>query len=286
MAITSDKIIEYYDSCEIDYRWLWNLNDAKALHYGYWDEGVRNLSQALIRQNDWLAELAGISSADHVLDAGCGVGGSSIHLASTYGCKVTGISLAGRQIEQARGFARAAELPDEQFEFLVRDFTDTRFEDATFSVVWAVESVCHAAVKADFLREAFRVLKPGGRLILCDGFVKRPWHEHDGEDAAVLKSWVNGWAVDNLADHAGFVRDAEAAGFTNVAFEDITERVLPSARRLYRLAVPTIFLGRIAELLRIRSRTQTDNIIGARDQYRALKRGLWCYGRVYAEKPR
>lgn len=284
MAFTSDKIIEYYDSCEIDYRWLWNLNDAKALHYGYWDDGVRSLSEALTRQNDWMAELAGITSADSVLDAGCGVGGSSIHLAKNYGCTVTGISLAARQIEQAQGFARAAGLPEEQFEFLVRDFTDTRFEDASFTVVWAVESVCHAERKADFLREAFRVLQPGGRLILCDGFVPRPWDEYTGDDAAVLKSWVNGWAVDHLADRDGFVQDAVDAGFTNVSFEDITERVLPSARRLYRLAVPTIWIGRVAEFLRIRSRTQTQNIIGARDQYRALRRGLWRYGRVYAEK--
>ncbi len=44
-----------------------------------------------------MAEKAGVSSGDRVLDAGCGVGGSVIWLAKNYGCKATGITLSGNK---------------------------------------------------------------------------------------------------------------------------------------------------------------------------------------------
>ena len=281
MTVSKSQIINYYDSCEIDYRWLWDLKNSRAMHYGYWDSGVRTLGQALLRQNEIMIERAGITAADHVLDAGCGVGGSSLFLARTPGCQVTGISISARQIERARQYARDEDLA-ERARFEERDFTNTGFADGEFSVVWAVESVCHAADKLDFLREAFRVLRPGGRLILCDGFASR--EDYRPDEKQIMQRWVNGWAVESLDHPAAFSSAAEAVGFTNINYENITEFILPSSRRLYRLAAPSYFFGRIAEVLRIRSRTQTGNIVAARDQYRALRRELWEYGMFYAEK--
>ena len=54
------------------------LNNSLAIHYGYWDEKVRSFPQSLLRMNEVMMEAARIKSTDKVLDAGCGVGGSSI----------------------------------------------------------------------------------------------------------------------------------------------------------------------------------------------------------------
>ncbi len=282
MAISKGHIVEYYDSCEIDYRWMWDLENSRSMHFGYWDSSVRSLSDALHRQNETLARRAGITPDDDVLDAGCGVGGSSLYLAREFGCSVAGISISPAQINQANRYARDEGLSD-RVRFVEQDFTRTNFPDGSFSVIWAVESVCHANEKADFLREAFRLLRPGGRLILADGFEAHPEYSH--EETALMQSWANGWAVNRLANARQFEASARALGFANTELRNITENVFPSSRRLHRLASLSLLFGRMAELLRLRAQIQTQNIVAARDQHLALRRGLWFYGVFYAEVP-
>src|SRR5687768_2284802 len=94
------KIIQYYKESENAYKDSWDLNKSLAIHYGYWDEKVNSFPQSLIRMSEVMMETAGIKPTDKVLDAGCGIGGSSIFLATTIGCSVTGITLSERQVEQ------------------------------------------------------------------------------------------------------------------------------------------------------------------------------------------
>src|ERR1700675_4128218 len=88
------KIIEYYKDTENAYKDSWDLNNSHAIHYGYWDDKVKSFPQSLLRMNEVMMEAAAIKQSDMVLDAGCGVGGSSIFLASASGSKVTGITLS------------------------------------------------------------------------------------------------------------------------------------------------------------------------------------------------
>jgi tocopherol O-methyltransferase len=101
----SDQIIYYYDSCETDYRLFWDLAYSQAMHAGYWDENTKTLRDALHRENEILAERAQIKPGEQVLDAGCGIGGSSLYLAQTHQCQVTGITLSAKQVETATKLA-------------------------------------------------------------------------------------------------------------------------------------------------------------------------------------
>ena len=92
-----DRIVQYYQYTENAYKDSWDLNNSLAIHYGYWDEGVKSFPESLLRMNEIMMQTAVIQSTDLVLDAGCGVGGSSIYLASKLGCTVTGITLSQRQ---------------------------------------------------------------------------------------------------------------------------------------------------------------------------------------------
>jgi cyclopropane fatty-acyl-phospholipid synthase-like methyltransferase len=96
------NIVDYYQSTENAYKDSWDLDKSLAIHFGYWDDQVNSFRRSLLRMNEVMMETAGIRATDRVLDAGCGVGGSSIFLASILGCPVTGISLSKRQVEQAR----------------------------------------------------------------------------------------------------------------------------------------------------------------------------------------
>ena len=76
-----ERIVQYYKESEDAYKDSWDLNRSLAIHYGYWDDKVKSFSESLIRMNEVMMESAAIKSGERILDAGCGVGGSSIFLA-------------------------------------------------------------------------------------------------------------------------------------------------------------------------------------------------------------
>ncbi|MEI2756854.1 MAG: methyltransferase domain-containing protein [Chitinophagaceae bacterium] len=180
-----DRIVQYYQDTENAYKDSWDLNNSLAIHYGYWDEGVKSFPESLLRMNEIMMQTAVIQSTDLVLDAGCGVGGSSIYLASKLGCPVTGITLSQRQVTQATGFAKEKKL-ENLVSFTIMDYCNTDFKDESFNVVWGCESVCYADDKEKFINEAYRILKPGGRLIIADGFVI----DYESNHHSVIRNWL------------------------------------------------------------------------------------------------
>ncbi len=278
----SKKDIEkYYDLSEVHYRLFWNLDKSKSLHYGYWDSNTKNFHEALQNINKILSGRVNISKEDIVLDAGCGVGGSSVWLAKKIGCRVIGISLSEKQVQQATALASLENL-SHLASFEQKDFTSTGFPDASFDVVWAIESVCHAKEKADFLQEAFRILKTGGRLVVADFFKNDLLKDND---AKLIEQWANGWAIDDYATKEAFVLKSAEAGFTNIKVENASKAIMPSAKKLYR----AYFLGIVpAFLYRLFNRSHTalakNNVDTAYLQYVTLKKDLWKYLIVSAEK--
>jgi tocopherol O-methyltransferase len=74
-------------------------SSALAMHYGFWDKETSNHAEALINMNRALATRAEVRPGDHVLDAGCGIGGSAIWLARDFGVRVVGITLVPSEVE-------------------------------------------------------------------------------------------------------------------------------------------------------------------------------------------
>ncbi|MBI3941540.1 MAG: methyltransferase domain-containing protein [Chloroflexi bacterium] len=275
------QIITYFETCEIDYRVTWNLEGSSALHLGFWDETTTHLAQALARENEVLAQEVGITSSDRILDAGCGVGGSAVYLAQTYRCHVTGITLVPKQVELARRNALKHGVSD-RVTFQIMDFTNTTFADASFDIIWALESVCYSDDKAAFAREAYRLLKPGGKLMLADGFVSR--QNLSAEEALLVQQWLNGWSITALETTGNFAHYLQQAGFSSVSVTDRTQSVWPSSRRLYLSFFPGLVITKIWEALGLRNRAQTANVMSCYYQYQALKRKLWHYGVLHAQK--
>ncbi|MBA7696944.1 2-methoxy-6-polyprenyl-1,4-benzoquinol methylase [subsurface metagenome] len=270
---------KYYDRCYFDYKMFWRIEKNLGIHYGFYDKnypwGWGPHDKAVLRMNEVLASKAGITSADRVLDAGCGIGGSSIWLAKNIGCKVTGIDLNSNQIARAKKFAQDTE------KFQVMNFEETSFPDGSFDVVWLLESSCYAQDKLALLKEAKRLLCQGGRLAVADGFLMDELSESEKQ---AVWTWVNGWAAPNLTTVSEFKGYLKEAGFRNISLDDITDNVMPSSRRMYWAAVINYPLGKLLEILRVRTKVQTANIKSAIYQYRTLCRGLWKYGIFTAEK--
>ena len=277
-----EEIVSYYDTCEWDYQFVWHTSRSLALHYGFWTQGIRSLIQAQENQNRWMAQAIDINGKDRVLDAGCGVGGSSIYLAQTYGCECTGISLSQRQVNRATESARRKKIPAN---FQVQDFNRTSFRSESFSVVWAIESICHTANKEAFLTEAYRLLAPGGRLIVADGFSTTPMESLESEQKDLMRGWLEPWAVDSLATTEEFVEFAARAGFENIQSQDVTNLVIPSARKLNSRAIMATIPAHLMYWIGLRNEIQHGNYTAGKYQWRALQRKLWQYGVFMARKP-
>ena len=86
MSDQLNNVLAYYKSTNFDYEHFWSGRRALALHFGYFDAGVKTHEQSLLKLNQVLADLAHIEASDSVLDAGCGYGGSSIWLGEQIGC--------------------------------------------------------------------------------------------------------------------------------------------------------------------------------------------------------
>jgi cyclopropane fatty-acyl-phospholipid synthase-like methyltransferase len=273
-SIPNEEIVDYYKVCENDYRTFWDLDKSFAMHSGYWDEETKTLRDALKRENEVLAKWAQIKAGDRVLDAGCGVGGSSFYLQSL-GCRVDGITISSNQVQTAN--SHAEKLPVEKRPtFHVMDYLSTTFEDETFDVVWACESMCHASDKEAFIRESYRILKKGGRLIVADGFSIK--------EGKGMRQWLDGWAVPHLVKVDDFKEVLTKTGYKVDLLKDITKNVMPSSRRLYLISLPTLFLSKIAQWLGLRSAVQTANLRAAYWHHKTLEKGLWSYQVVVSQK--
>jgi tocopherol O-methyltransferase len=163
------QIQQFYDASS----GLWEEIWGEHMHHGYYGRGGTYRLNRRQAQIDLIEELLAWAEVDasynppsRILDLGCGIGGSSLYLAEKLGAQVTGISLSPVQIKRARERALNQGLAN-QVTFEVANALEMPFADQSFDWVWSLESGEHMPDKTKFLQECYRVLKPGGRLILA-----------------------------------------------------------------------------------------------------------------------
>jgi len=275
------SIVSYYDNTRIDYRVLWYGNKSKAVHFGYYDQQVKSHTDALLNLNKVMAVKSGVKDGDSILDAGCGRGGSSLWLAQNYDVKVTGITLVPHQVEKAQKAARKSGL-DERVSFSEQDYCNTNFKDKSFTLIWACESMCHASEKLNFYKEAFRLLKPGGRLICADYFrTKRPLPD---EGEKLLHEWLDGWSIKDLDDSQEHMKNATESGFGDFVLKDITEFTKPSLKHLHSMASKLWNFGIFLKGIGLRNKINHGNHFSSIKQFEALEDNLWFYGLLSLKK--
>jgi tocopherol O-methyltransferase len=277
----NDEVADYYRDTWIDYFLVWMNGDNLALHFGYQDGTSASHSASLFHANKALADAIALKPGERVLDAGCGLGGSSFWLASHRGAVTTGIALGLDQVRSARREAHRRRLSG-LTSFLVADFHRLPFADEVFDVVWAQESLCHSAAKSAFFEEAYRVLRCGGRIVISDFFLRSqaisPAHQ------AILEEWLGGWKIPFLWTAAQHSNAAKTAGFSSLLIKDVTRCTSHSHRRLYNMATLALPAAVVLKRIGIRNGLQHGNVISALRQYQALRSDCWFYAILSAHK--
>lgn len=256
---------QHFEDCHNDYLFAWCNSDNLAFHYGYWDSPKPyNQHQALINKNQLLYDKVVIQPSDRVLDAGCGIGGSAIWMAKNFKNKVTGITLSGLQVGYATKQAKRNNVSD-LADFVKTDFCHTPFEDESFDVIWAAESVCHTQYKGAFLKEAYRLLRKNGRIVYCDAFMMQ--REFNEEQWQTMMEFFNGWAVPNLCYCDQFEGLLKENNFQNIELTYIHEQTIQSAEYMYKVTKRLYPVQKISQWLGLRTKAQTANYYAGLAQY-------------------
>ena len=152
----------------------WNADKTLGIHTGYYEKGIHTHVQAIFNMNDLVGKLLCLQSptrkAIRILDAGCGVGGTSIYLAKKYpNINFIGLTIVPEQVKLAKKFAKENRVSSNT-EFVLGDFIETGFSNASFDGIFALQSMEYAKDKNDFIQEMYRILKPDGHLAIIGGF--------------------------------------------------------------------------------------------------------------------
>jgi len=114
-----------------------------------------------------LIKLAKFTLDMHILDVGCGIGGSTRRLSHETGCRVTGIDLSDAYIDAAERLTQLLNM-QEQVRFHACSALELPFEDDSFDGIWSLQMNMNVEDKQAWLNETCRVLKPGGRAVLYE----------------------------------------------------------------------------------------------------------------------
>jgi tocopherol O-methyltransferase len=215
-TVTKNEIRQHYDLATLFYRLLW----GQHIHHGLW-EASESPKLAQRRLTEKLAELALVQPGDRVLDVGCGMGGSSIHLAKHMQCQTTGVTISRLQRLWATTSAWMNGV-SKRSRFLCSDAEQVSFAPGEFDIVWSVECTEHLFDKPRFFQRAAKWLRPGGRMAICAWLAgNSDAAEHDRKVFDVCE----GFLCPSLGTRDDYSTWMQNAGLERVCYHDWTDRV-------------------------------------------------------------
>lgn len=256
----------------------WSLVWGPHIHHGYYEAGETvppiKAQERLIEQ---LLAVLPTPPQGSVLDVGCGMGGTSLHLADRFPVDVLGVTLSEEQVRLATRRATLLGVP--RVNFRVEDALSlASIPDASMDLVWSLESCEQFYDKGLFLQQAQRVLKPGGRLLLAT------WCSSEAQyfkrDAQRYQKLCRAFDVPYMPTIQHYQQLLEQCGLRVTYQADWSQAVAPS----WEIGVSLVKVYSWLRLLRLggwRGLRFSRQIKLMRDAFRD---GRVCYGVFVAEK--
>ncbi|MEA2561390.1 MAG: hypothetical protein QOH06_2894 [Acidobacteriota bacterium] len=220
----------------MDYRaWSRNFN----MHFGFYRWGMNPLAleSMLEEMSQQVFRRLALQDGMKVLDLGCGLGAPTRALIKQHGVAATAVTKVEWQLAMAQKLSKGISAPG-SIDWVLGDFTALDLPSAAYQAAFSIEACCHAegADKEAFVEECSRLLEPGAKLVVADGFMKKSvglprWY------ANLLGYMTRNWAVERFADLAAFCDCLERHGFTLLAREDISWRIAPSVIHVPRVTI-------------------------------------------------
>lgn len=278
-----EGVIHCFEATGPDYRyWSRNLH----MHFGLWRRWINPFDREALLEATCHFVFDHFGQRDTspftALDAGCGVG-ATLKLARERFPNATlhGITLLRTQAELAR-----EKLAGLSVSVAPDDFEGSRFAPESFDVVFSIEAAVYAGggAKTRYLKEMYRILKPGGVLIVLDGYLTKPARSMNSISMWIYNRVREGWWIEEMIDQRSFMSAATATGFVPERFRSLFLAVAPSAAH-----VPWVTLRYIWDWVarsHARSRDSVRHVVAcACGCLLGLHRHRFTYGVAVLRKP-
>ncbi|WP_162300818.1 class I SAM-dependent methyltransferase [Alkalilacustris brevis] len=241
-----DLVTEYYRQAAFGFRQVHSRDGC--MHMALNPDGQFDRAGYLGQADSVAAEIAA-TGAGRVLELGCGVGFNSLHLARAMpDVEFVGLDLLKRHVTEARQAARGMgniTFRQGSFEALAPE------AGAQFDLVFAVECLCHARDLDALAHSVAGVLRPGGRLIVYDGYRTAPLEALPDDIATATRLTEVAMVVaDGFRPLPAWDTALAGAGLKRLATGDLTPQVRPTTQRLQRLATKFFMEGLTPALAR------------------------------------
>lgn len=198
------------------------------LNFGYWSRPGMRYEEAAAELVRRTGQLLGLGSGSVLLDVGCGMGSQDVLLWRTFRPhSMDALDVTWKHVERARERAQRAGLPADRVRFHHGTATALPFADQSFTHLLSIEAPEHFDTREDFFREAHRVLRSGGVMVLCDYGLARP--PRTMTERTLVEAARRLWQVPraNIYENDVYRTKLEAAGFSDVTIENVGAQTIP-----------------------------------------------------------